>query len=113
MRDGDAWTLAGPDENPAVISIARSPLLSRRCSNRPREAGPGASGLDDVDRMYAFATVPDHDLKVVVGLDRAEAMRSATDWEMNALLFTGGITLLIAVLAAAVAARADCRPPPP
>ena len=28
MRDGVAWTLAGPDENPAVISIANSPLLA-------------------------------------------------------------------------------------
>ena len=39
------------------------------------------------------------DLKVVVGVDRAEAMRVAADWETNALLFTGGITLLILLLA--------------
>ena len=39
------------------------------------------------------------DLKVVVGVDRAEAMRAAADWETNALLFTGGITLLILLLA--------------
>ena len=49
--------------------------------------------------MYAFATVPDYDLKVVVGIDRAEAMRASADWETNALLFTGGITLLIVLLA--------------
>ena len=39
------------------------------------------------------------DLKVVVGVDRAEAMRAAAAWETNALLFTGGITLLILLLA--------------
>ena len=60
--------------------------------------------------MYAFATVPDHDLKVVVGLDRDEALRSATDWEMNALLFTGGITLLDLRAGAAAAARAGLPP---
>jgi signal transduction histidine kinase/CheY-like chemotaxis protein len=98
IRDGAAWTLAGPDENPAVISIARSPLLAAM-QQSAEGSWTGTSGLDDVDRMYAFATVPDHDLKVVIGLDRDEALRSATDWEMNALLFTGGITLLIAVLA--------------
>ena len=39
------------------------------------------------------------ELKVVVGVDRAEAMRAAADWERNALMFTGGITLLILLLA--------------
>ncbi len=57
--------------------------------------------------MYAFATVPDSDLKVVVGIDRAEAMREAANWETSALLFTGGITLLILLLALALLRTQD------
>ncbi len=97
-RDGVAWTLAGPDEAPAVTSIAKSPIFA---AMRQASEGSwtGASGLDDVDRMYAFATIPDQDLKVVVGLDRAEALSSAAGWELTALVFTTGITLLILVLA--------------
>ncbi len=98
MRDGNAWTLAGPDEVPAVITIAKTPIFAAM-SQSAEGSWSGASGLDDVARMYAFATVPEQDLKVVVGLDRNQAMLAATDWEFNALLFTGGITLLIAVLA--------------
>ena len=81
-----------------MIRIADTPLFA--AMRRIAEGSwTGASRLDDVDRMYAFATVPDRDLKVVVGVDRAEAMRAAADWETNALLFTGGITLLIVLLA--------------
>src|SRR5262249_51238376 len=50
-------------------------------------------------RMFAFATVPDYGLKVAVGVDRAGAMAAAAAWEMTALVFTGGITLLIILLA--------------
>ena len=99
MRDGNAWTLAGAGAGSHGDRHRQHADLRGDASSRPREAGAGASGLDDVDRIYAFATVPDHDLKVVVGVDRAEAMRAAADWETNALLFTGGITLLILLLA--------------
>jgi signal transduction histidine kinase len=98
VRDGEAWTVAGPDQASAVVRIADTPFFAAM-----RQSAEGswdrASGLDDVDRMYAFATVPDYDLKVVVGIDRAEAMRASAEWETNALLFTGGITLLIVLLA--------------
>ena len=97
-RDGNAWTLAGADQAPTVIGIADTPIFAAMRQSA-EGSWSGASGLDDVDRMYAFATVPDVDLKVVVGVDRAEAMRVAANWETNALLFTGGITLLILLLA--------------
>jgi signal transduction histidine kinase/CheY-like chemotaxis protein len=99
LRDGEAWTLAGGDQASAVIGIGDTPFLAAM-----RQAAEGvwnaASGLDDVDRIYAFATVPDYGLKVAVGIDRAEALQASADWETNALRFTGGITLLILALAA-------------
>ncbi len=98
MRDGRAWTLVGPAQTPTVSSIADTPILA--AMHAATEGNwVGASGLDDVDRMLAFASVPDHDLKVVAGIDHAEAMVASAAWETTALLFTGGITVLILLLA--------------
>ena len=100
VRDGDAWTMVGCWRRPpTVIGIANTPIFAAMQAV-DRGKLDGASGLDDADRIYAFATVPDRDLKVVVGVDRAEAMSGGGDWEQNALMFTGGITLLILLLAA-------------
>jgi len=60
MRDGVAWTLAGPDEAPTVISIDKTPIFAAM-HQAAEGSWAGASGLDDVDRMYAFATIPDQD----------------------------------------------------
>jgi signal transduction histidine kinase len=62
----------------------------------------GTSPLDDVERIYAFATVPDYGLTVVVGTDRAKAMADAASWERNWLLGTSGVTALIVLLAFAL-----------
>lgn len=98
MRDGAAWILAGSSQTSAVINIAGTPIFAAMRQSA-EGSWAGSSGPDDVDRMYAFASVPDRDLKVVVGVDRVEAMQATVDWEMTALLFTGGITLLITLLA--------------
>jgi len=98
MRDGAAWSLTGPNEAPTVTNIANTPLFARmRVSGEG--SWTGASGVDGAERIYAFATVSDQDLKVLVGRDRSEAMQPAEGWEVNALLFTGGITFLILLLA--------------
>jgi signal transduction histidine kinase len=97
-RDGNAWTKTGADQTPTVIGITGTPIFAAMRQS-PEGSWNGTSGLDNVDRVYAFATVPDVDLKVVVGVDRAEAMQVAANWETNALLFTGGVTLLILLLA--------------
>jgi signal transduction histidine kinase len=49
--------------------------------------------------MYAFATVPDRGLKVIVGVDRASAMRESSAWEQDALVFAAAISILLGVLA--------------
>jgi signal transduction histidine kinase/CheY-like chemotaxis protein len=98
MRDGNAWTMTGPGQAPSVINIGGSPVFARM---RATAEGnwTGVSTLDPVNRIYALATVPDYGLTVVVGTNRAEAMAEAATWERNALLFTSGITALIALLA--------------
>ena len=96
LHDGQTWTLSGQEPN--VVAIGDTPLFAViRASNEG--SWRGQSGLDNTDRMYAFATIPGRDLDVVVGVDRAEAMSESAAWERNALLFAGGITLLMVFVA--------------
>jgi signal transduction histidine kinase/CheY-like chemotaxis protein len=101
MRDGNAWTMTDPGQAPSVINLRDGPTFARM---RDTSEGHwiGTSALDNVDRIYAFETVPDYGLTVVVGADSAAALAEAATWERNALLFTGGITALIALLAFAL-----------
>ena len=56
--------------------------------------------MDGADRNYSFATVPDRDLQVVVGVDRAEAMGASAAWEQNALVYAGGATSHVLLITA-------------
>ncbi len=96
---GDTWTLSDPERSGTVVSIAGSPLFAAM-HGAPDGSWTGRSALDATERVYAFATVPERDLKVVVGVDRAEAMGLAALWEQNALTFASGITLLVLLMAA-------------
>jgi signal transduction histidine kinase len=96
---GEAWALSNPAQPGTVVSIAGTPLFAAMQA-APDGEWKGRSALDTIDRVYAFATVPDRDLKVVVGVDRAEAMHPAADWEREALLFAAGITVLVVSMAA-------------
>jgi signal transduction histidine kinase len=95
---GDAWALSDPTQPGVGVSIADTPLFAAMQA-APDGAWKGRSALDQIDRIYAFATVPDRDLKVVVGVDRAEVMRPVADWEREALLFATGITVLVVSMA--------------
>ena len=106
LRDGVAWMLTDANRGPAVIDVAETPIFA--AMRRSAEGTwSGTAGPDDPDRMYAFAALPGYGLKVVVGVDRTEAMRGAAQWELNALLFTGGVTLLLILLAGFVLRSQD------
>jgi signal transduction histidine kinase len=62
-------------------------------------AWTGPSPLDGVERVFAFATIPDRALQVLVGVDRAGALRSANDWERQGIIFTAAATMLMLVMA--------------
>ncbi len=99
VPDGEAWSLAGAKQSATVINIANSPMFAAM-QGAADGSWQGRSGLDDNDRLYAFATVPDRDLKVEVGIDRAEAMAASVAWERNAVIFAGGTTLVVLLMAA-------------
>ena len=95
LADGKAWTMTGTTQAANVVSA--TPLLAAMQS--ADEGSWQGRDLDDRDRIYAFATVPDRGLKVVFGLERADAMSGSKEWEHEALAFAAGITLLIFLLA--------------
>ena len=98
-RDGNAWTLSNPAGAGIVVSIANSSIFAAMRTST-EGSWEGSSGLDDADRIYSFATVPDRDLKVVVGVDRAQAMGASAAWEQTALVYAGGATSLVLLMAA-------------
>jgi signal transduction histidine kinase len=99
IPDGAAWTVTGATQVPAVVNIAGTPLFATTQAAR-EGIWQGPSGLDATGRIYAFTTVPDQPLKVIIGTDRAEAMRPVMAWERDALIFAGGITLLVLLMSA-------------
>ena len=97
-RDGEAWTMSDATRTPGVADINSTPLFAAmRAADEGNWQGPSA--LSDVDRMYAFATVPDRGLKVIVGVDREAAMRESFAWEQDALIFAAATSLLLGLLA--------------
>lgn len=88
-------------------SIAGTDMFKALQAN-PDGVWTGRSALDGIERVHAFRRVPDTNLAVIVGVDKAEAL-SATDARATAAyIFAGAITLsllsLVAILLHAVRA---------
>jgi signal transduction histidine kinase/CheY-like chemotaxis protein len=83
----------------AAASLTGSPVFKEMQRSANGE-WVGPSPLDRVKRVLAFATIPGRGLQVLVGEDEDQAMRSATEWEQEALTFTGVATVLVLVMAA-------------
>ena len=58
----------------------------------------GPSAPDGRERIHAFHEVPGRGLTVVVGVERSEALRTASSWENGALVFSTSITLLLGLM---------------
>ena len=95
MTDGKAWTVTAL--GPSVADIASTKLFSV-LQGENEGSWRGQSGLDPADRLYAFATIPGKDLKVVVGVDLAAAMRESAAWEYNAVVFAAGTSIVMVLL---------------
>jgi signal transduction histidine kinase len=83
----------------SVASVRGSPIFSEMQRSADGE-WVGPSPIDGIRRVLAFATIPGRGLQVLVGEDQAQAMRSATEWEQQALTFTGVATVLVLLMAA-------------
>ena len=105
VQDGVVRASAGAAAPAPNTSIAGSAMFAAM-QEAPDRSWIGPSPLDGVERVYAFDTVPDRNLEVVVGFDRDRAMRASADWENGALSFAAGITALVLMMTALLL-RAD------
>jgi signal transduction histidine kinase len=95
--DGALRALVRPVSDEPVPSIAGSRMFAAMVA-RPNGLWVGPSALDGVERINVFRTVPNRSLDVIVGMDKAEAMRSSTAWEHGALVFAAGVTALVLLM---------------
>jgi signal transduction histidine kinase len=97
MPDGELRALVRPAATEPAPSIAGSSMFAAMAAN-PNGLWVGPSALDGIERINVFRTVPNRDLEVVVGIDKAEAMRASTAWEHGALVFAGGVTAFVLLM---------------
>ena len=94
LTDGALRALVRPAVAEPARGIAGSPMFAAMVAN-PNGAWIGPSAFDGIERINVFRAVPNRDLAVVVGIDRAEAMRSSVPWENGVLVFAGGVTAFV------------------
>jgi signal transduction histidine kinase len=98
LTDGSLRALVRPTVAEPPRSIAGSPMFAAMVAN-PNGAWIGPSAFDGIDRINVFRAVPNRDLAVVVGIDKAEAMRSSITWENSVVVFAGGVTAFVLLAA--------------
>ena len=99
LTDGALRALVRPAVAEPLRNIADSPMFAAMVAN-PNGAWVGPSAFDGIERINVFRAVPSQNLAVVVGIDKAEAMRSSIPWENGVLVFAGGVTGFVLLAAA-------------
>jgi signal transduction histidine kinase/DNA-binding NarL/FixJ family response regulator/HPt (histidine-containing phosphotransfer) domain-containing protein len=98
MERGRVRVAVGPNPIDPGSIIADTDMFKAMQAD-PDGVWIGRSALDGIERAHGFRHVADRDLEVVVGIDRAEAMRATNAWVTAAYVFAGGITVLLLALA--------------
>ncbi len=106
-RDGmvRAISLRGV-QDPGTTSATRP--VSGDVRRERRQSWTGPSGRTGDVRIHAWRPVPGQDMTLVVGLDRSAALSTAELRRRQALLGATAVTLLVMIMAVAVA---DASPP--
>ena len=95
--DGATRVLISPTELRPGMDISLSDMF--RAAMRRDVPWTGASAPDGIVRIHGFRALRDQDLTIVIGLEREDAMRTATVWSGNAQLFAIGMSLAVLVMA--------------
>jgi signal transduction histidine kinase/DNA-binding response OmpR family regulator len=101
--DGGVRAAAGGGVEPGD-SLAGTPL-GKAIAQAPDGRWTGPSAADGVERIDAFHQLRDQDLDIVLGMAETDALRPATGWELQALVYAGTATLLVLILAGALLAE--------
>jgi signal transduction histidine kinase/DNA-binding NarL/FixJ family response regulator len=96
-NDGATRVLISPTELRPGMDISLSDMF--RAAMRRDVPWTGASAPDGIVRVHGFRALRDQDLTIVVGLEREEAMRTATTWAGTAKLFATGMSMAVLVMA--------------
>jgi signal transduction histidine kinase/DNA-binding LytR/AlgR family response regulator len=98
MNQGRVRVSVGPTRIEPDSDIANTDMFKAMQAN-PDGVWVGRTALDGVERVHGFHRVGDHNLEVVVAVDRAEALETTEAWETAAFIFAGGITALVLLMA--------------
>ncbi len=96
--DGSLRALVSPGDVRPGEDISRSAMFKAALEHQ-QSNWTGPSAPDGVVRVHAFRRLRDQDLTVIIGIERDEALRTATVWAGNALLFGGGVAIAILLMA--------------
>ncbi len=98
MSDGKLRAAVGPASIDPDASIIDTPMF-KAISRAAAGVWVGPSATDAVERIHAFRQIPDRNLVIVVAMDRSQALAPANEWQLEAYVFAGCITALLAGLA--------------
>jgi signal transduction histidine kinase/CheY-like chemotaxis protein len=97
-NDGAIRALVSPFQLQPGEDISGSAMF-RMATQRQQGTWTGPSAPDGVERVHAFRRLADQDLTIVIGVDRADALRTAVSWAANARLFAFGISGMVMLMA--------------
>lgn len=100
LTDGQVRAAAGPADAAPGQDVAGTPMFAAaRAHPDGRWSGPSPDG---VERLHAFRQLPDRDMVLVVGRDRADALHGSRAWVDGAFAAAWVTTALIVAMAAAL-----------
>jgi len=97
--DGAVRALVSPGQVAPGEDVSGSEMF-KSAMQLPQGSWTGPSAPDGLVRVHAFRRLRDEDLTIVIGIGRDDALQTATIWANNALLFAGGVTAAVLLMAA-------------
>ena len=98
MERGGVRVAVGPSPiDPGALIVGTDMFNAMQAD--PDGVWVGLSAFDGIERVHGFRRIADHDLEVVVGIDRSEALRATNAWARTAYGFAGFVTLLLFAMA--------------
>jgi signal transduction histidine kinase/FixJ family two-component response regulator/HPt (histidine-containing phosphotransfer) domain-containing protein len=96
--DGAIRALVSPYQLAPGEDVSSSAMF-HKAVERQQGVWTGPSAPDGVERVHAFRRLADQDLTIVIGVDKADALRTAVSWAANARLFAFGISGMVLLMA--------------
>ena len=96
-QHGNVQAIVGPSARQPKTSLSQTPLYAAMMK-LGTGIWLGPTGIDDVERLHAFRTVPGRDMAVVVGANWSEVMQPAKDLAIATRVVAATATALVIAL---------------